>query len=73
MNPTILLRSSKDIVDFVFSDSWTEDHPNLGEILSATRDALAACDKSNTEAIEHYKSIISEIEEAIFKLNLDQD
>lgn len=73
MSKNLLHHSGKDLVDFVLSDLWTESQPNLSEILVSARQALKACDPSNTEAIKHYKSIISEIEQAIFKLNLDQD
>ena len=69
----LLQKSGKDLVNHVFSDDWDEFQPNLSEILVQADLALYKCSPKDTAAISHYRSIIEEIERAIFSLNLDQD
>jgi hypothetical protein len=69
----LLQKTGKELVNHVFSDEWDETQPNLGEILAHADIALFRCAVEDHARRAHYRSIIEEIERAIFNLNLDQD
>lgn len=69
----LLQKTGKELIDYVFSDAWDESQPNLSEILIQADIALYQCAPDDNVAQAHYRSIIREIERAIFNLPLDQD
>ncbi len=69
----LLQKSGKELVDHVFSDAWDDSQPNLGEILAYADIFFYRCAPDDNVARAHYRSIIEEVERAIFNLDLDQD